>query len=88
MDFSGGDSGKESGSGRSPGEGNGNPLQYSSLENPMDRGVWQATAHGDARVGHDLAIKPPPGTEPRPLAVRARSPDQGATRKFPIILFT
>ena len=33
------------GSGRSPGEGNGNPLQYSCLENPMDRGVWQATVH-------------------------------------------
>ena len=31
------------GSGRSPGGGNGNPLQYSSLENPMDRGVWRAT---------------------------------------------
>ena len=31
------------GMGRSPGEGNGNPLQYSSLENPMDRGAWQAT---------------------------------------------
>ena len=33
------------GSGRSPGEGHGNPLQYSCLENPMDRGAWQATAH-------------------------------------------
>ena len=33
------------GSGRSPGEGNGNPLQYSCLENPMDRGAWQATVH-------------------------------------------
>ena len=33
------------GSGRSPGEGNGNSLQYSCLENPMDRGVWQATVH-------------------------------------------
>ena len=33
------------GSGRSPGEGNGNPLQYSCLENPMDRGVWRATVH-------------------------------------------
>ena len=32
--------------GRSPGEGNGNPLQYSCLENPMDRGTWQATVHG------------------------------------------
>ena len=34
--------------GKSPGEGNGNPLQYSCLENPMDRGVWQATVHGVA----------------------------------------
>ena len=34
------------GSGRSPGEGNGNPLQYYCLENPMDRGAWQATVHG------------------------------------------
>ena len=34
------------GSGRSLGEGNGNPLQYSCLENPMDRGAWQATVHG------------------------------------------
>ena len=32
--------------GRSPGEGNGNPLQYSCLENPKDRGAWQATVHG------------------------------------------
>ena len=36
-------------SGRSPGEGKGNPLQYSYLENPMDRGVWQATVHGVAK---------------------------------------
>jgi len=35
-------------SGRSPGEGNGNPLQYSYLENPMDRGAWWATVHGVA----------------------------------------
>ena len=34
------------GSGRFPGEGNGNPLQYSSLENPMDRGAWRAAIHG------------------------------------------
>ena len=34
------------GLGRSPGEGNGNPLQYSCLENSMDRGTWQATVHG------------------------------------------
>ena len=36
-------------SGRSPGEGNGNPLQYSCLENSMDRGAWQATVHGVAK---------------------------------------
>ena len=35
--------------GRSPGEGNDNPLQYSYLENPIDRGVWQATIHGVAK---------------------------------------
>ena len=34
------------GSGRSPGEGNGNPLHYAGLENPMDRGAWRATVHG------------------------------------------
>ena len=37
------------GSERSPGEGHGNPLQYSCLENPMDRGVWQATVHRVAK---------------------------------------
>ena len=37
------------GSGRSPGEGNGNPLQYSGLENPMDGEAWQATVHGVAK---------------------------------------
>ena len=42
------------------GEGNGNPLQYSCLENPMDRGAWWATAHGVARVGHNLVTEPPP----------------------------
>ena len=35
--------------GRSPGEGNGNPLQYSCLENPTDGGAWQATVHGVAK---------------------------------------
>jgi len=45
---------------RSLGEGNGSPLQDSCLENPMDRGAWQATVHGVARVGHDLVTKPTP----------------------------
>ena len=57
MGFPGGSVGKESscsagdwgsipGSGRSPGEGNGNPLHYSCLENSMDSGAWWATVHG------------------------------------------
>ena len=57
MDFPGGSAGKESacnvgalgsipGLGRSPGEGNDNPFQYSCLENPMDKGTWRATVHG------------------------------------------
>ena len=44
-----GDLGSIPGSGRSPGEGNGNPLQYSCLENPMDGGAWRATVHGVAQ---------------------------------------
>ena len=40
-----GDTGSIPGLGRSPGEGHGNPLQYSFLENPMDRGPWRATVH-------------------------------------------
>ena len=60
MDFSGGSDGKVSaynagdpglipGSGRYPGDGNGSPLQYSCLENPMDEGAWRATVSGVAR---------------------------------------
>ena len=44
-----GDMGSIPGLGRSSGEGNGNPLQYSCLENSMDRGAWQATVHGAAK---------------------------------------
>ena len=57
LDFPGSSAGKESacnvgdlgsipGLGRSPGEGNGNPLRYSYLDSPMDRGAWRATVHG------------------------------------------
>ena len=64
MDFPGGSDGKVSvynagdlglipGLGRIPGEGNGNPLQYSCLENPKDGGAWWAAVHGFARVRHD-----------------------------------
>ena len=45
------------GLGRSPGEGNGNSLKYSCLENPMDRGAWWATVHGLQTVGYDLATE-------------------------------
>ena len=47
------DTGSILGSGRSPGEGHGNPLQYSCLENPMDRGAWRLLSIGLQRVGHD-----------------------------------
>ena len=57
-----GDPGLIPGSGRSPGEGNGNPLQYSWLGNSMNRGDWRATVHGVTRVGHVLVNKPNPGT--------------------------
>ena len=46
--------------GRSPGEGNGNPFQYSCLGNPMDRRAWRATVHRITRAGHDLVTKPAP----------------------------
>ena len=50
-----GDAGSILDLGRSPGEGNGNPLQNSCLGNPMDRGTLGATVHGVTRVGHNLA---------------------------------
>ena len=53
MPANAGDTGSIPGSGRFPGGGNGNPLQYSCLGNPMDRGSWQATSMGSQRVGHD-----------------------------------
>ena len=52
-----GDMGLIPGLGRSPGEGNGNPIHYSCLGNPMERGAWRATAHGATKVGHNLATE-------------------------------
>ena len=51
-------------SGRSPGEENGNPLQYSCLGNSMDRGAWQAIVHGVQRVRHDLVTHHQQQTNP------------------------
>ena len=52
-----GDTGSIPGSGRSRGGGNGNPLQYSCLGNPMDRGVWWATVHGVTKSGTRLSAR-------------------------------
>ena len=61
-----GDPGLIPGLGRSPREVNGNPLQYSCLENPLDWGAWRTAVHGVVRVGHDLATKPPhEGRQPK-----------------------
>ena len=49
------DVGSIPGSGRAPGEGNGNTLQYSCLENPMDRGAWRAAVHGVAKSQTQLS---------------------------------
>ena len=82
ISFPGGSGGKESacnagdpglipGLVRSSGEGNGNPLKYSCLKNPMDRGAWQTIVHGVARVGPNLATTPPP--PPPIVGVKAQS---------------
>ena len=52
-----GDTGLISGSGRSPGEGNGNPLQYSCLGNPMDKEAYQLQSMGSQRVRHNLVTE-------------------------------
>ena len=51
------DVGSVPGSERSPGGGHGHPIQYSCLENPMDRGAWRGTVHRVAKVEHDLVTK-------------------------------
>ena len=51
------DSGSIPGSGRFTEGGHGNPLKYSCLENPMDKGAWQATVYGVTRVGYDLVTE-------------------------------
>ena len=80
------------GLGRSPGEGNGHPLRYPCLENPMDRGAWQTTVYGVARVEHDLVTKPPPlravtcsGTPPVPVPLPSLSHFLSPLSAFPEI---
>ena len=62
--------------GRTPGEGNSRPLQYSGLKNSMDRGAQRAAAHGLTKFGHNLVTKPPPplqGTQVPSLVREPRS---------------
>ena len=76
--YSAGDLGLIPGLGRAPGEGNGSPLQYSCLENPMYRRDWWATVHKVSRLRYNLVTKPlpgdpgdlsDPGIKPRSLAL-------------------
>ena len=71
-----GDPGSIPGLGRSPGEGNGNPLQYSCLENPTDRGAWWTTVHGvaESRTLPPLLkhLIPIPTSQVRKLELRER----------------
>ena len=99
MSFPGGSGGKESacnvgnlgsiyGSGRSPGEGNGNPLQYSCLENPMDRGAWWATVLGVAKsrtrlTDFTFTLSPPQPTE---VGIMMRKPRPNRLSDFPRVL--
>ena len=69
-----GDMGSIPGSGRSHGEGNGDPLPYPCLWNPMDRIAWQATIHEVARVRHNLATKPPTSDNTVTLSLLLRIP--------------
>ena len=74
---------------RVPGEGNGSPLQYSRLENSMNRGAWWATVHGVAGVGHDLATKPeelgfPHGSEGKESACNAGDWGQFLGWEYPL----
>ena len=64
------------GSGRSPREGHGNPLQYSCLGNPMDRGAWWAALHGIARVAHSWVTEQ--------AGVCCKSPANMTARSFPL----
>ena len=62
-----GDAGLTPGSGRSPGEGNGYPVQYSCLRNPTDSRTWRAAVHGVAKSRNDCVTEQPPLTPPLPL---------------------
>ena len=86
--YNAGDPGSVPGSGRSPGEGNGNPLQYSCLENPMDRGAWWATVLGVAKsrtrlTDFTFTLSPPQPTE---VGIMMRKPRPNRLSDFPRVL--
>ena len=77
--YNAGDLGSIPGSGRSSGEGSGNPLQYSCLENPMDGGAWWATVHGVSKSRTRLSnftftFKSPAGSFKPGLKLELQSP--------------
>ena len=79
-----GDTGSIPGLERSPGEGDDNPLQYSCLENSMDRGAWRATVHGVVRVGHNWASE---HTHTHPLQIQQEAASTtGTDLPSPVVL--
>ena len=78
-----GDAGLIPGSERSPGSGNGNPLQYSCLENSMDRGAWQATVHGVKMSWTRLSIHTGTGQKQLTRIWRGNTEDVGDQFKDP-----
>ena len=95
LNFPRGDMGSIPGSGRCPGEGNGNPLQHSGLENPMDGGAWWATVHGVAKSQTRLsdftgtgAHPDPPDLLPPPRPLKPPPPAYGMAGLFQEVLHT
>ena len=88
------DSGSIPGLGRSPGEGNGNPLQYSCLENPLDRGAWQATEHTRTHAfpeiigGPDLGDKEEKGLPTPQVPLSQQSPGLHPGQNIATVLST
>ena len=79
-----GDAGSIPPSGRSPGEGNGNPLQYSCLGNPMDRGVWWAPVHGVTRLSAQapLISSTQPDLEPEAVIQNSLCPEKPTPERW------
>ena len=77
------DLGSVLGSGKSPGEGSSNPLQYSCLENPMDRGAWRATVCGISKGGDTIELPHTPRDEVFFVSCTTYTQGRGAAKLFP-----